>query len=101
VPYFVLTYDVVDNFADQRTPYRGEHLRLVQEAHQRGELQLAGALGDPPNGALLIFRAADASAPTAFARADPYVANGLVTRWDVQPWAVVTGDERVSSKSKG
>ena len=101
MPYFALIYEVVDNFAERRTPFRGEHLRLVQEAHQRGELPLAGALGDPPNRALLIFRAADASVATAFARADPYVTNGLVIRWDVQPWAVVTDGEPVSSKSTG
>jgi uncharacterized protein YciI len=90
VPYFALIYDVVENFAARRTPYRGEHLRRVQEARDRGELPLAGALGDPPNRALLIFRAADADVATEFARADPYVINGLVTHWEVHPWAVVT-----------
>ena len=93
MPYFALFYDVVENFAARRTPYRGEHLRLVREAHQRGEIVLAGALGTPPDRALLIFRANDASIPEAFARQDPYVSHGLVTRWEVQPWAVVVGDE--------
>jgi uncharacterized protein YciI len=46
----------------------------------------------PPDRALLIFRANDASVADAFARADPYVMNGLVTRWEVQPWAVVIGN---------
>jgi uncharacterized protein YciI len=27
----------------------------------------------------------------AFAQADPYVREGLVRRWEVQPWAVVVG----------
>jgi uncharacterized protein YciI len=90
MPYFALIYDVVESFAERRTPYRGEHLRLVQEAHSRGELPLAGALGDPPVRALLVFRADDANVAADFARADPYVTNGLVTSWEVQPWAVVT-----------
>jgi uncharacterized protein len=91
--YYALIYDVVDDFAERRTLYREAHLRLAQEAHGRGELLLAGALGMPPDRALIVFRASDASIADAFARADPYVVNGLVTRWEVHPWAVVIGNE--------
>ena len=93
MPYFALLYDVVENFAARRAPYREEHLRLAQEAHGRGELLLAGALGSPPDRALLIFQAADRSVVDDFARTDPYVMNGLVTHWEAQPWAVVISDE--------
>jgi uncharacterized protein len=93
MPYFALLYDVVEDFTTRRAPYRGEHLRLVQEAHQRGEIVLAGALGNPPDRALLIFRANDPSIPDAFALHDPYVSRGLVTRWEIQPWAVVVGND--------
>jgi uncharacterized protein len=89
--YYVLLYDVVDNFAARRTPHREQHLRLVHEANGRGELLLAGALGDPPDRALLVFRSPDRSTAESFARGDPYVREGLVRRWEVQPWAVVTG----------
>lgn len=91
--YFALLYNVVDGFVERRAPYREAHLRLAQEARDRGELLLAGALGMPPDRALLIFRTNDSSTAAAFARADPYVLNGLVTRWEVQPWAVVIGNE--------
>jgi len=90
--YYALFYDVVDDFANKRTPFRGEHLRLAQEAHNRGEVVLAGALADPP-AALLVFRAADRSVVEDFARRDPYVTNGLVARWEVRPWAVVIGNQ--------
>jgi uncharacterized protein YciI len=93
MPYYALLYEVVDGFLARRAPYRDEHLRLAREAHRRGELVLAGALGDPPDGALLVFRAADHAAAERFARADPYVTNGLVTRWEIRPWAVVIGAE--------
>lgn len=88
--HYVLIYEVVDNFVERRTPHRGEHLRLVRDAHERGELLLAGALGDPVDRALLVFRAGRGTAE-AFARDDPYVRSGLVRRWEVQPWAVVVG----------
>jgi uncharacterized protein len=89
--HYVLLYDVVDNFVARRTPHREAHLRLVGEARARGELILAGALGDPPTRALLVFRCQDRGTAEAFAQADPYVREGLVRRWEVQPWAVVVG----------
>ena len=91
--YFALTYDVVPNFKDRRMPFREAHLRQVREAHDRGLLLLAGALGDPPDGALLVFRADSAEAVERFAEADPYVTNGLVKSWRVRPWNVVVGGD--------
>ena len=41
---------------------------------------------------MLLFAGDDASAAEAFARADPYVANGLVTAWRVREWATVVGE---------
>ena len=90
--YFALFYYLVDDYVSRRSAYREEHLRLAREAHRRGELLLAGALSDPVDRALLVFRAADRSTAEEFARNDPYVINGLVTRWEVRPWAVVIGD---------
>jgi uncharacterized protein YciI len=99
--YFVLLYHVVDDFVVRRSPYREEHLRLAGEAHRRGELLLAGALTDPADRALLVFRAAERSTVEAFARNDPYVVNGLVTRWEVRSWAVVIGDDRGGATARG
>jgi uncharacterized protein len=99
--YFALFYDVVDDFVEHRALFREAHLHLVQEAHRRGEIVLAGALGMPPDRALLIFRGSDPSVAGDFARVDPYVTNGLVTRWDVQPWAVVVGDRPVEGDPVG
>lgn len=90
MPYFVLLHEVVPGFETRRMPYRADHLRLVQEAHGWGEIVMAGALGSPPNRALLVFRAEDQTIVEAFVRADPYLTSGLVTRWEIQPWAVVT-----------
>jgi hypothetical protein len=51
--YYALFYrEVVPDFITQRGAYREEHLGLAREAHSRGELVLAGALADPPDGAL-------------------------------------------------
>ncbi len=98
--YFALFYHVVDDFVSRRAPYREEHLRLAREANRRAELLLAGALSDPADGALLIFRGPDSSVAQDFARNDPYVKAGLVTRWEVRSWTVVIGHEPSEAPAK-
>ena len=89
--YFALTYDVVENFAERRMPFRGSHLKMAQDAHERGEIVMAGALGYPPQKALIVFHATDGVVTERFAENDPHVTNGLVRSWSVQPWNVVIG----------
>ena len=97
--HFALLYDVVGNFAQRRAPFREAHLDLVRDANARGVLRFAGALGDPPDGALLVFHAESAALAEEFARADPYVTEGLVTAWRVRPWNIVIGAEPPSPKA--
>jgi len=97
--HFALVYDVVANFVERRLPFREAHLQLVRDANARGILLLAGALGDPPDGALLVFRADSPSVAEEFARADPYVTEGLVSAWRVRPWTVVIGGDAVAPKA--
>jgi uncharacterized protein len=101
MPYFALSYDVVPNFVERRTPFRQVHLRHVRDAHERGQLVMAGALGQPPDGALLVFHGDSPSIVEDFARADPYVREGLVTSWRVRPWTVVVGGDGDSPKVSG
>ena len=97
--YFVLLYDVVDDYLERRGEFRQVHLGLATEAHERGELVMAGALAEPADGAILVFKGDDPSAAERFAENDPYVKNGLVTRWRVRPWTVVIGGDAESSGS--
>jgi uncharacterized protein YciI len=89
--YLILEYDLADDYLERRGPLRAEHLALARAAAERGELRLAGALSDPADRALYVFRGPDASVAEAFARADPYVRNGVARAWRVRPWTVVVG----------
>lgn len=91
--YFVLIYDVIDDYVARRTAFREEHLGHSRAAYDRGELLLGGAFTDPADKALLVFRVKDASDVEEFARHDPYVINGLVKKWTVRPWTVVIGNQ--------
>jgi len=91
--YYALLYETGDDFVARRAPFREEHLKLAQAAHQRSELLLAGALGDPVERALLIFRCESPDPARTFAENDPYVRSGAVKRWEVAPWNVVIGGD--------
>lgn len=97
----MLTYELVDDYVARRVEHRPAHLELARAAHQRGELLLAGALADPFDRALLVFAGEHRDAAEAFARADPYVVNGLVTSWTVRQWNEVLEEGQASLRSPG
>jgi uncharacterized protein len=90
--YWLLTYDLVDDYLERRAPLRDAHLALVRAAHERGEIVLAGALTDPPDAAVLVFQSGSPVAAEDFAGNDPYVKQGLVIAWRVRRWNVVVGN---------
>jgi uncharacterized protein YciI len=94
--HYLLFYEVVDDYVARREKYRDQHLALAGKAQARGELVLGGALGDPVDGALLLFQGDSPAAAERFARSDPYVVNGLVTSWRVRPWSTVVGEAAAS-----
>jgi uncharacterized protein len=89
--FWLLEYDLADDYLDRRPAFRAVHLGLATEARDRGELVLAGALAEPTDRALLVFEGDDPSVAERFAAADPYVDEGLVVSWRVRPWTVVIG----------
>jgi uncharacterized protein YciI len=86
MPHYLLFYEVVPDYVERRAEFRAEHLALAQASAARGELLLGGALASPVDGAVLLFRADSPAAVEAFVAADPYVRNGLVTRWRIREW---------------
>jgi uncharacterized protein YciI len=91
--YYALIYHVVDDYITRRSQYRDEHLQLANDAHARGELVLGGAFADPPDKALLVWYVADKSVIEDFVSKDPYVKNGIVTKWEIRSWTVVIGQD--------
>jgi uncharacterized protein YciI len=86
---YLLTYDYVENVLERRAPHRAAHLEYAGRWRDEGRIVMAGAVGDPPHGALFVFRVGDPAEVAAFADGDPYTAAGLVTGRDIQPWNVV------------
>ena len=90
--HYLLFYDVSPDYLEKRGMFRDEHLRMAWQAHERGELILGGALAEPVDGTMLLFSGDSPEVAERFAKADPYVKNGLVVRWRVRPWTTVVGD---------
>ncbi|HEX7036547.1 MAG TPA: YciI-like protein [Pseudomonadales bacterium] len=99
--HYLLIYDLSPDYLARRGEFRGAHLALAWEAHERGELVLAGALADPADRAVLLFQGDSAEAAERFAAADPYVENGLVTSYRVRPWTTVVGEQAATPVRPG
>jgi len=89
--HYLLMYDVIDDYVTRRVPLRAAHIGHARESIARGELVLGGALANPPDGVVLLFRGSSPAAAERFAESDPYVLNGLVKKWRVREWTTVLG----------
>lgn len=99
--HYLLFYETAEDYGQRRAAYREEHLRKAWDASDRGELVLGGALAEPMDGAVLLFQGDSPEVAERFARADPYVANGLVKRWYVRQWKTVAGSQAAAPVKPG
>jgi len=88
--YFLLIYDLVDDYIEKRTPYRPQHFEHIKAAQARGEFMMGGAF-DPADQAGLLFKVDDISIVENFAKIDPYVLGGLVPNWWIRKWSIAIG----------
>jgi uncharacterized protein len=89
--HYLLIYDLSPDYLERRGQYRAEHLKLAWGSHDRGELVLGGALGEPVDQAIILFRADGPEIVEKFVRDDPYVKHGLIQQWRIRPWTTVVG----------
>ena len=90
--HYLLFYEVGDEYLARRAGLRSAHLTKAWAASERGELILGGALANPTDGAVLLFSGSSPTVAEEFAKADPYVKEGLVHRWYVREWTTVAGE---------
>jgi uncharacterized protein len=90
--YHVLQYNYVSDILERRGPYRAAHLEGANKMASAGKLVMAGALAEPVDGALFIFRNCDKEEIDQFVRQDPYYENGCITSYAIRPYIVVAGD---------
>ena len=91
--HYLLFYEVGEDYVMQRAEFRAAHLEKAWQASARGELVLGGALANPVDGAVLLFKGDAPEVAEKFARTDPYVTSGAVKRWYVREWTTVAGED--------
>lgn len=87
--HHLLLYDYVPDMVERRGPYRETHLGRIRAGQDEGRIVMAGALGDPPHGAAIVFRGATRQEIEQFVQDDPYVEADLVTKWYIERWKLV------------
>jgi uncharacterized protein YciI len=90
--HYLLVYELSSDYLERRPQFREAHLKLGWSSNANGELLLGGALQDPLDTALLMFRGESPEVAERFAKSDPYVLNGLVKSWKVREWTTVIGE---------
>jgi uncharacterized protein len=97
--HYLLFYEVGDDYASRRAEFREAHLENAWKGSERGELVLGGALANPMDGAVLLFKGESPEVAENFARTDPYVTSGTVKRWFVREWTTVVGEDAATPVS--
>ncbi len=87
--HYLLICELSDTYLARRGEFRAEHLKLLWDAADRGEVLLGGPLPDPFDTSMILFT--DKTAAENFVKADPYNANGLIKSHRIREWTTVVG----------
>jgi uncharacterized protein YciI len=94
--HYLLFLEFGDTYQGRRPEFRNAHLTKAWAAADRGELILAGALTDPLDTGVILFKGESEEVVEKFVKEDPYINNGLIRSWRIREWATVVGDEASS-----
>ena len=87
--YHVLMMDYVPDILEKRGPYRADHLGAAQKKKDEGKMVMAGALAEPVDTGMFVFKDSTPEEIEQYCKEDAYVKNGLVSGWTIRPWVVV------------
>jgi uncharacterized protein len=82
---FVLFYESADDVLEKAPLHFQAHAARGQEFHARGQLLMFGAFSNPQEeGSMAIFTSREAA--EEFVSEDPFVLNGVVSKWEIREW---------------
>ena len=90
---WLLEYQYVDNMLEKRGPVRQKHFDHTKSYIENETLLCGGALVPAIDRGVIVFRTNDKCLVEDFAKNDPYVKAGLITKWTVTEWMLVVGHE--------
>jgi uncharacterized protein YciI len=89
--YLLLTLDYVEDILEKRDPYRAEHIAGAKAEEEAGKCVLAGALQNPTDKGVFVFKDCDEAYVKNFVESDAYYKAGLVPSYTIRPWMIVVG----------
>ena len=90
--YKLLTLEYVDDMLEKRGPHREEHLAGARRGFDAGEIVMAGALTDPVDAGVFVFKNVDKEFVENFVKNDAYYKAGVVAKYTIRPWMDVVGN---------
>ena len=88
VAFFVTSYESIDEIMAREPEALAAHLARSKEWHARGTFLMAGAFLDKQEGPISTMGVLTTrEAAEEFARGDPFVLNGMVSKWYIREWA--------------
>jgi uncharacterized protein YciI len=81
---YVLYYETSPDVLQKAPPYIAAHRERWGEFAKAGTLLMVGPFADPTLGAMGVFTTREAA--EEFAKGDPFVLNGVVSRWVIRDW---------------
>lgn len=91
--HYLLFLEFGETYEARRPGFRDAHLTKAWAAAERGELVLAGALTDPLDMGVILFKGESTEVVERFLKEDPYVNNGLIRSWRIREWTTVVGND--------
>jgi uncharacterized protein YciI len=85
---YLVTTKYVPNADERRKPYREAHLAYNRDLKIRGKVVMAGALQDPLDSAVIVYKAEGPGEVIAHLSHDPYAQNGIWQEIRVREWAL-------------
>jgi uncharacterized protein len=100
--HYLLFYEKASDYKTLQITWQKQHLDYVLAAIDAGDITLAGSLDNPDDGsAVILFQSDSALTAKNFAAADPYVLHGVVSRWYVRRWNVLSPSSQFRSRTTG
>jgi hypothetical protein len=81
---YVLLYESAPDVLETAPVHFAAHVEFFQRYVAAGTLERVGTWSDPREGAMCIFTTREAA--EEFAAGDPFVTNGVVSRWTLREW---------------
>jgi uncharacterized protein YciI len=85
VKKYVVLYESADDVAAKAPAHFPAHRVRIDEFHARGEILMVGTFADPQTqGSMAVFPTRETA--EAFVAGDPFVAHGVVRRYEIREW---------------